>query len=65
MLNIILKELRKKKKISQKELSEILGIAQTTYAGYETGRHQPNLEILIKLSEFYSVSLDYITGRYK
>jgi Predicted transcriptional regulators len=49
---------------TQSEIARAIGIAQTTYAGYETGRHEPNIEILIRLSDIYKASLDVITGRY-
>lgn len=65
MLKEKLKELRKEKGMTQKILSEKIGISQTTYAGYETGEHTPALEILIKIADIYKVSLDYLTGRLK
>lgn len=64
MLNEKLKELRKSKKYTQKQISELIGISQTTYAGYETGKHEPNIEILIKIADIHKISLDYLTGRY-
>lgn len=48
---------------TQKQVAEALGISQQTYAGYETGKHQPDLETLIKIADLYKVSLDYIAGR--
>jgi transcriptional regulator with XRE-family HTH domain len=63
MLNQILRKLRKEKCLSQEQFSKILGIAQTTYAGYETGRYEPDLTTLIKIADFHKVSLDYLTGR--
>lgn len=49
---------------TQAETAELLEIAQTTYAGYETGKHQPDIDILVKLANLYKVSLDYVVGRY-
>lgn len=49
---------------TQAQISALLGIAQTTYAGYETGRHEPNVQMLIKIAELYNVSIDYLVGRY-
>ena len=51
--------------MTQQETATAIGIAQTTYAGYETGRHEPSIEILIRLADIYKVSMDYITGRYE
>lgn len=53
-----LKKIRKAKNISQKEISEYLNIAQNTYSSYETGRREPNLNILIKIAEFLNCSTD-------
>lgn len=63
MLSERLKELRKEKGYTQKQISELIGISQTTYAGYETGEHMPSLEILIRIADIFKVSLDYLTGR--
>ena len=49
---------------SQAETAKLLEIAQTTYAGYETGKHEPDIKTLIKIADIYNVSLDYIIGRY-
>lgn len=65
MLSDNLKKLRKQKELSQKDLSKILGIAQTTYAGYETGKHEPDLKTLTKIADYYMVSIDYLIGRYR
>lgn len=64
MFNEKLRQLRKDKKITQKELSNILGIAQTTYAGYETGRYEPDFKTLIVIADYFMVSIDYLLGRY-
>ena len=57
-------ELRMKEGRTQEETSKILGIAPTTYAGYETGRREPDIETLIKIATLYNVALDYVVGRY-
>lgn len=59
-----LKELRKQSGMTQKVVSEKLNIAQTTYAGYETGKHEPNADTMKKIAELYKTSLDYLYGRY-
>ncbi|HAM79563.1 helix-turn-helix domain-containing protein [Ornithinibacillus bavariensis] len=56
------KELRKKHKLTQKDVAEFLGITESGYGYYEQGRNEPSIEILKKLSKRYSVSMDYITG---
>lgn len=63
-IGYILKFLRKEQKLTQKTVADNIGIAQQTYAGYESGKHEPSIEIAIRLAEFYGLSLDYITGRF-
>jgi len=58
-----LKELRKANKITQSEIAQNLNITQQTYAKYELGNHEPNLQTLCKLADFFGVSLDYLVGR--
>ena len=59
----ILKELRKAKKLSQKEVAAHLSIPATTYNTYESGRTEPPIEILVRLSHLYGVSVDIIVQR--
>lgn len=58
-----LKELRKADNLTQEEISKKLNIAKSTYCGYELGISEPSLETLIKLADYYDVSLDYLVGR--
>lgn len=55
-----LRDLRNQKKMSQEDLAKILGMTRATYANYETGKTQPDLENLIKLADYFNVSLDYL-----
>lgn len=55
-------ELREQKGLSQSEISELLGIPQSTYAGYELGNRKVPLSIIKKLSKIYGVSADYLLG---
>lgn len=59
---IRLKELREQNNKTQKEIAEILNIQQNTYSQYENGQRQISLDFLIKLANFYQVSIDYILG---
>ena len=61
MLN--LKELRKQNGSTQISLAKFLGIDQTTYSGYETGKSNPDINTLIKIADYFDVSLDYLCGR--
>ena len=58
-----LKELRKNKQLTQEEIAQILNTQQRTYSGYEIGRSEPNIDTLIKLANFYNVTIDYLIGR--
>ena len=49
----------------QVELATYLGIKQTTYSKYELGKINIPVEVLIKLADFYDVSIDYLVGRSK
>ena len=57
-----LKELREDNDLSQKKISEILKISRQNYSRWETDEKVIPLKHLKKLSDFYKVSLDYITG---
>ena len=50
--------------LTQRAVAENIGVAQQTYAGYESGKHEPSIEIAIRLANFYNLSMDYITGRF-
>ena len=58
-----LKELRISEGLTQQELSERLGISRVNYTRYETDKVRPDYETLIKLADFYNVSLDEIFDR--
>ena len=58
-----IRDMREDHDLSQKEVASLLGIQQTVYSRYERGFQTIPLEHLIKLADFYNVSLDYLTGR--
>lgn len=58
-----LRELRKGKKLSQKEVAGELKIPATTYNTYESGRTEPPIEILVRLSHLYGIPIDVIVQR--
>ena len=60
-----LKELRKSEGITQQQLAEKLQISRVNYARYETNAARPDYETLIKLADFFDVSLDEIFDRVK
>lgn len=58
-----LRDMREDKDLKQRELAEILNVSQTTYSRYESGELDILSAALIKLADFYNVSVDYILGR--
>lgn len=58
-----LEELRLKRGWNATEAAEKLGFAKTTYFNYEKGNRQLYPEQLIKIADFYGVSIDYLLGR--
>lgn len=58
-----LKKLRTENSISQKQLSDILGIARSTVAMWETGASAPDNQTLKKLSDYFECSADYLLDR--
>lgn len=62
MFGVRLKELRAKQHWTIEEVAEKIGVGRSTYAGYETEDRKPPIQNLIKLSELFDVSVDYILG---
>ena len=55
-----IRELREERDLNQTAVAKMLGMSQTGYSKYETGENDLPTDILIKLSNFYNVSIDYI-----
>lgn len=62
-MNFRLKELRKKKKISQLKLALDLNINQNSISRYENMEREADYATLIKFADYFDVSLDYLLGR--
>ena len=64
-MNVIirLKEVRKNKGSTQKQVAEFLNITERSYQRYENGGHEFNFSTLIKLADYFDVSTDYLLGR--
>ena len=58
-----LKELRKKRKISQLQLALDLNMNQNTISRYENMEREADYETLIRFADYFEVSLDYLLGR--
>lgn len=57
-----LKTARKEAGYSQRQVESLTGIKQSTLAGYEIGRTEPDIETLGTLADFYNVSTDWLIG---
>lgn len=58
-----IRELRKAKKVTMKELGNMIGVAESTMSLYETGKRKPDPETLSRLADYFNVSVDYLLGR--
>ena len=58
-----LRGIREDRDIKQKEIAQYLNVSQNTYSQYETGVIALTAEVLIKLAEYYGVSVDYLLDR--
>ena len=57
-----IRDLREDKDLTQRDLAEALRCSQQVYSNYELGQRDIPTDILIKLSKFHNVSVDYILG---
>ena len=58
-----LKKLRKTNKLTQKKLGEKFGLSDSIITMYETGQREPSSETLMKIADYFKVSMDYLVGR--
>lgn len=58
-----IRDMREDSDLTQVQVSKLLGIQQTVYSRYERGFQTIPLEHLLKLADYYNVSLDFLTGR--
>lgn len=57
-----LSDLRKNRKWSLQETADQLGIAKSTYAGYESGYREPSLHSLTQIADLFDTSVDFLLG---
>ena len=58
-----IRDMREDADLTQAQIAQMLGIAQTVYSRYERGFQTIPLPLLIQLADYYQVSLDYLVGR--
>lgn len=58
-----IKNLRKQINKTQEEVAKDLNLQKQTFQNYELGKRKPDIETLIKIANYFNVSLDYLCGR--
>lgn len=58
-----LDELKKDRKLMQKQIAEGVNLPVRTYRRYEKGEREPSASIIVSLADFFNVSTDYLLGR--
>lgn len=58
-----LKALRTQRGISQRDLAEVIMVSQQSINKYENHNVEPDIQTLIKIADYFNVSLDYLVGR--
>lgn len=59
----VLAELRQDRSLLQRDIAKIANVSISTVSNYETGAHFPDIETIVKLADFFGVSIDYLLGR--
>lgn len=57
-----LKSLRTEKKLTQKQVADMIGLAISAVSSYESGTRYPSYDVLVKLARIFHVSTDYLLG---
>jgi len=58
-----IRDLREDRDLTQKDLGELLGVSQATYSRYEGGKLDIPTDVLLRLADYYKVTVDYLLGR--
>ncbi|MGN1473752.1 MAG: helix-turn-helix domain-containing protein [Eubacteriales bacterium] len=58
-----IQKLRLDRDLKQTDVAEAVKVNRFTYCGYEVGRAEPNASIIVRIADYYNVSLDYLFGR--
>lgn len=63
MFGVRLRELRREKGLTMKELGKKFSLAESTISGYENGNRKPDLDMIDAFADYFEVSTDYLLGR--
>ena len=58
-----IREIREDRDLRQKDIAKVLSVSQNTYSQYENGIIPLTAETLVKLSDYYNVSIDFLLDR--
>lgn len=58
-----LKDLREDSDLTQEQLAKYLNVARSAIANYELETREPSLDLLVKIADYFNVSLDYLLCR--
>lgn len=56
-------QIKSERKILQKDIASNIGLSLRAYQYYEKGQKEPTLSVLVRLADYFDVSLDYLVGR--
>ncbi len=62
-MNLKIRDLREDNDLTQKQIADFLMCDQSLYSKYERGEREIPLNFIIKLADYYNVSIDYLVGR--
>ena len=63
MLGQIIRQLRQERGIKQEELGRCLGVTKQSVSNWENDNIMPSVELLLKIADYFGVTLDFLTGR--
>ena len=63
IMRLRIRDLREDNDLTQKQIADYLMCDQSLYSKYERGEREIPLNLIIKLADYYNVSIDYIVGR--
>ena len=58
-----IRNLREDRDLKQQDLAKLLNCTQACYSNYENGKREPSLGLLVRMSDYFNVSIDYLLGR--
>ena len=63
MIGDRIRQLRKENNLTQYEFGTLFGLYDSTISMYETGRRTPEYETIVKIADYFNVSIDWLLGR--